>query len=694
MTFGALLGVLFTVIAVPDPGTSAAGARVIIVPAGTVIPEASRSAVTDASGHAVFDVPPATYAVHVIKTGFVPGRATTRVPDGVPRVTVRIALHAVPTTALRAIGSVSAAQRGAFNTAPEPIAVLPREGYRDQGQAGPVAVLAQTPSIAVDRAARGLTAADDEPPVALVRGGTPMETQMLLEGVPIALATTRTLPLTAIPAFLLGEIEVHPGASAPLPVIDGGLNGTVNIRLPDPAPVSRALPEVGADGRGGSFADIAAGGGLADGRIGVALAAASSGATAFTPNGQSAYTAPYDTIQRAVALKARAALSPAATLTATTYDEADSNRYDDGAFAFTEGELRIGGARDTALARWWHASAVRNGPGAGDPFELVTADSLTGGSLEFDHAAGVAQYAAGVTETYGTGTALGLVDVVGDAHVRVQTAFARALAPLGRRLSGQLTVYDVHADAVADGFSLTESGIAARAGLAYAAGAGTSLRASFGSGFTPPSVVALAGLRGGTRGAEYANTADVGLDVRVFDAATTFAFDAFSTTEQNRVVEDARARWVDAGTVARRGAELSLARRPRVGLGYLLQAWTVSETPPLGFVLGDAASGATHGYAEISYHGAQGSRVSLGATYWGADGVLGQPSFVMLNTNVEIPLGARGKIQFDVENLNNAARAVPPLPFGPFGIPSPFAPGPRTARVFLRRSFGRTGTDG
>jgi len=126
----------------------------------------------------------------------------------------------------------------------------------------------------------------------------------------------------------------------------------------------------------------------------------------------------------------------------------------------------------------------------------------------------------------------------------------------------------------------------------------------------------------------------------------------------------------------------------------LLQAWTASDTPALRATAGDVASGATHGYAEISYHGAQGSRVSLGATYWGADPLLTQPVVVMLNTNVEIQVGARGKIQFSVENLNDAARAVISRGTPFLSDPSPFAPGPRTVRLLVRRSFGRTGPDG
>jgi hypothetical protein len=152
--------------------------------------------------------------------------------------------------------------------------------------------------------------------------------------------------------------------------------------------------------------------------------------------------------------------------------------------------------------------------------------------------------------------------------------------------------------------------------------------------------------------------------------------------------------WSDVGETARRGAELSLARRPAVGLGYLLQAWTASETPGLGPTYADVASGETHGYAEISYHGAQGSRVSLGATYLGADSAFAQRAALVLNTNLEIQVGARGKIQFDVENLNDAPVRVRGAEFARFAPRSAYGLAPRTVRLFLRRSIGRAGSDG
>jgi hypothetical protein len=396
-------------------------------------------------------VPPRSYAIRLTKPGFVP--ADARALARAEGTTVRVALHAVQISALRTIGAVAAAERGAFNRAPEPLQILPREGYRDQGQPGTGTVLAQTPSIAVDRAGRGLARAD-EPPVPLVRGGTPLETQVLLEGVPVALPTTRTLPLSAIPAFVTQEVEVHPGDAAALPQIDGALNGSINIRFAEPTPVWRALPELGTDSRGGSFVDVSAGGASADRRIGVALAATSNGMNATSPY--------FDTLQRALLVKARASLSPAATLTATTYGENDANRIDASGFGFNEAELRVAGARDTVLARWWHVSAFRDGPVAGDPFEFRTDDSLTGASFELDHALGEDLFSLGASETYGLGSADGFTTVRAGAFERVQTAFARAIVHPARKLETQLALYGFRADLRANGSSGVEEGYAVR----------------------------------------------------------------------------------------------------------------------------------------------------------------------------------------------------------------------------------------
>src|SRR6185312_4264666 len=107
---------------------------------------------------------------------------------------------------------------------------------------------------------------------------------------------------------------------------------------------------------------------------------------------------------------------------------------------------------------------------------------------------------------------------------------------------------------------------------------------------------------------------------------------------------------------------------------------------------GDVASGSTHGYFEASYHAAGGSRLSFGGTYFGADPTQRQPAALQFNSNLEVQVGARGKIQLDIDNLNNAPLAVRP---GRFFLPvrNAFTPGPRTVRLLLRRSIGRAGTD-
>jgi hypothetical protein len=136
-----------------------------------------------------------------------------------------------------------------------------------------------------------------------------------------------------------------------------------------------------------------------------------------------------------------------------------------------------------------------------------------------------------------------------------------------------------------------------------------------------------------------------------------------------------------------------LARFVPAGLGYLVQLWTADDTS-VAQSIGDVAAGSSHGYSEISYHWRNGSRISLGATYYGADLALGQPSAVPLNSNLEIQLGSRGKLQFDVENLNNVPFAIATQELPVLAPRNAFAPAPRTFRVVVRRSLGRSSSDG
>lgn len=670
----ALVGAALTVVVMPDPGTSAAGAS---VSAGA---QQARAA---ADGRASLDLTPGTYDVVVEKPGFVSAHAHTIVDAHGSRV--RIALHAVPAAALRTIGAVAAAERGAFNGAPAAVTVVPREAYRDMSQPGLDGVLTQKPSILIDRAGRGLSDLD-APPVPLVRGGTPLETQTLLEGVPIALATTRTVPLSAIPSFVIQELEVDPGTAAPLPAIDGAVNGTLNLRFAEPIAAWRALPEHGVDGRGGSFSDVTGGGASADRRIAFAFAA--------TANGVRGDVAATDTVQHATLLKTRAALSSASGLTLTRYDENDADRAGGNRFDFTSGEYRLSGAQSTVLARAWHVDSLRDGIPAGDPLARTTNDGLTGGSLEVDRSAGTSVFSAGATETDDAGTATGAIVVPTGSHERILTSFLRAVVAPSAHWQAQLTGYLVGIDANAGAQRFSAHGLHGRAGVSYRVSDRLALRASSGSGFTPPSLVALAFARGGV-GVETATTNGLGVEARVFDAHTTLSADVFSQTGGNRFVEAVTyPYWRNSGAFARRGAEFSLARFVPAGFGYLLQAWTASDTPSLDTTFSDAAAAHTQGYAELSYHWRSGSRFSFGTTSYGADPALGQSGALLLNSNLEIQLGQRGKLQFDLENVSDArlrqrTDATPSLV-----LRNAFAPAPRTLRVVVRRSFGRTGTDG
>jgi len=92
----------------------------------------------------------------------------------------------------------------------------------------------------------------------------------------------------------------------------------------------------------------------------------------------------------------------------------------------------------------------------------------------------------------------------------------------------------------------------------------------------------------------------------------------------------------------------------------------------------------SQGYAEISYKWPRGSRASIGALYVGSNNAYGRPAFATLNSNLELSLGARAKLQFSALNLTNIYGNLPPL----YGPQPQFGLQPFTLRFMFRESFG------
>jgi hypothetical protein len=230
---------------------------------------------------------------------------------------------------------------------------------------------------------------------------------------------------------------------------------------------------------------------------------------------------------------------------------------------------------------------------------------------------------------------------------------------------------------------------------------------------------------------------DAGVEYRLHGDTTTLSADVYHTIVHGAYVDGSAAgpivqyTWFNAPPMTHEGFELSLQQFKRVGLGFIVQAAFARTyvnnasaglyrgpsgplTANLGIVPGQNLSGGSplffgtndvarlrvpyaQGYSEISYKWPRGSRLSLGALYYGSNNPYARQAFAELNSNLELSVGSLSKFQLSVENLTNAYSDS--LPLGYTGIPVALAGGasaavnagvlvPRTIRIMFRQSIG------
>lgn len=225
---------------------------------------------------------------------------------------------------------------------------------------------------------------------------------------------------------------------------------------------------------------------------------------------------------------------------------------------------------------------------------------------------------------------------------------------------------------------------------------------------------------------------DAGVEYRLHGDTTTLSADAYHVVTHGAYVDGSSSapaveyRWFNGPPMTHEGVEFSLQQFKRVGLGFIAQASfarTYVNSVPAGFyngysnlavIPGQNLSGGSplvlgandvaqtrvpyaQAYGEISYKWPRGSRLSLGALYYGANNPFYEPAFAELNANLELSVGALSKFQISMENLTNAFGGA--LPSAYAGVPIRLAGGsyaatnagvlpPRTIRIMFRQSIG------
>jgi hypothetical protein len=643
-----------------------------------------------------------------------------------------------PAKHLRVIGSVATHGTQPFNSTPVAQRVFPREAYRDQGQPDLTSVLDQTPGALVSRPPDENFAVPNIPLYPLVRGGLPYETPISIDGAPLGLPSTGTLDLALIPTYVLQEVEVVKGPGDPAGM-GGGVDGAINLRTVDPTLATRGTLELEGDSRGGQFSDLAYDGTLPGGKFAFASMFSVDGSPGPLAGLSLPGSPASDVLRKAMLLKLRFTPSDALTLSVTALT-VNLDRALDGAYGALLGSDFVSlspvlGARQDERLRF---EQLLGQYGRGDDeFEMrlygfdVSDDGYSGNvslsnALDRERGAGVTWNHQSGPNLYALSLDASAADAYDADHSSLAafgeslprgsedaTARARATAtlhPSSRTEIDLAAATDGSGAQIGSGAFRNWSAFDARLGASQLLTPTLSLRASLGTSSVAPPLDVLAvsfapqysiGLApenvffsSTVTQPERAQGADLGLEWRLHGGTTTLSFDLYETGTRDAFILSTtqpvpglvEALWSNGPPMRDEGAEISLVQFKPVGLGFIVQA-----ALPRTYVSGPMPANVAgipyaQGYGEISYKWPRGSRASIGLLYAGANNAYGRPAFTEFNSNLELSVGAKSKLQVSVENLFDSLDGR--LPIALIASTNANVLGPRTIRVMFRQSFG------
>jgi len=642
---------------------------------------------TDARGNLRLTRPPAgTYALRVTATGFRIFSQSLRLND---QKAVNISLER-SAGAFHVIGSVTGHANTPFNATPVAQHVYPREAYRDQGQPDVTSVLNQTPGAFALTSTSTNTATPLSPAFASVRNGLPFETPVLIDGEPI-LTPSGTLDLSLLPTYVLQEVEIVKGAGD-VAGAGGGAGGAVNFRTAEPTLGQRGTFETEGDSQGGSFTDLAYDGTQPGGVLAYASMLSVDGSPCCDSD-------PSDYARKAVLIKLRETPSTGVSITETALNVVLNRSldsiyglsgfgYEHLTFADVAASVDRGGdafSLRTFLAQTQTGTVSPNvlpQPTDGE-YGVTLGWQHTSGKLAFDTSGRVVNESLLGVNAYQTQSSL-------DENLTYKPNARDELD-----LSGALNAYNTTAGTV--------DGPSARIAYAHTLHTGLAVRASYGTSAVAPPLEAIVPYvsapfptTSSVTSIERATGGDFGLEWRLHGNTTTFSAGLYHNNTQNAYAYSLGS-WYNGPPMVESGAEFSLQQFKRVGMGFIaaLQlprtyVWgatggTLYGAQNLGYgAIAPFRIPYAQGYAEISYKWPRGSRASIGALYVGSNNAYGAPAFATLNSNLEISLGGRAKLQFSAENLTNQLANRAPI-FGP--VPQ-YGLVPFTLRFMFRQSFG------
>jgi outer membrane receptor protein involved in Fe transport len=642
---------------------------------------------TDARGVARLSLPPSgIYTLRVTANGF---RAISESLSIHDQKALNLTLEP-SARALHVIGSVTGHARTPFNATPMAQRVYPREAYRDQGQPDVASVMNQTPGALALTSTNTNSATPLSPAFPSVRNALPFETPVSIDGEPI-LTPSGAIDLSLLPTYVLQEVEIVKGAGD-VSDAGGGVGGAINFRTAEPTLGQRGTFEIEGDSQGGSFSDLAYDGTEPGGTLAYATMLSVDGSPCCDGD-------PLDYTRKAVLAKLRLTEPGGVTVTGTAMNVTLDRSLDaiygypgDGYEHLGFGDLAasIDRGDDAYSLRVFTAQVQTNDV---SPYSLPEAtEDESGATLAWQHTNGKFSFDTSGRAIWAT------LSGTNETESRVLASESVTYKPDTRNeldLSGSWVNDSSQTAAL--------RAPQARLGYSYDLHNGVALRASYGTSDVLPPLEAIAPVLSlpvttvsSIDSIERAAGADLGAEWRMHGGTTTFSADVYRNATQG-VYAFENDGWSNGPPMVESGVEFTVQQFKRIGLGFL-----ASLSLPRTYAWGDTGSQFysdanigygpiapfripyAQGYGEISYKWPRGSRASIGALYVGSNNAYGAPAFETLNSNLELSLGARAKLQFSAQNLTNVLANRVPIyaPISQYGL-QPF-----TLRFMFRQSFG------
>ncbi len=223
----------------PAPAPVSAGSTVLqgVVRSGTGLPVAganvsvsgptTSTATTDAGGAFTLTVPQGIYSISVRKGGYNAALLSNVVAVGGTSLPLNVTMNQEDLSSLRTIGSVSTTSRGStINTGAASSSFVPAQAFANVANPQINDVLQRVPDVTLQHMG-------SQPDVSIVLGGVqPYETQVLIDGHPLALGQFGVWNSQYFPSYLIGGVETQSGPGNTTPFANIAVGGTVNLLTP------------------------------------------------------------------------------------------------------------------------------------------------------------------------------------------------------------------------------------------------------------------------------------------------------------------------------------------------------------------------------------------------------------------------------------------------------------------------------